>query len=208
MCLSDEDDYKNINFPTFIPAKKNIYEWNKLDFEFDTPFIFHDSRLDLEKEKIFDLWENKFDIKKNVHITDNLQLHYNYKGKCIPFLLKIENISGIIQKGRHLPRITYFEVISTGQTELLFSISTSFVEKLYDLTQVCHKPLDYGMIRLEGIQRLPINKITYFQNLIVCFEKMEKVTYRNKEKYCLVARVIDGEVFLPKKNQCYNSDSE
>ena len=28
---------------------------------------------------------------------------------------------------------------------------------------------------------------------------MEKVTYRNKEKYCLVARVIDGEVFLPKK---------
>ena len=64
------------------------------------------------------------------------------------------------------------------------------------------------MIRLEGIQRLPINKITYFRNLIVCFEKMEKVTYRNKEKYCLAARVIDGEVLLPKKNQCYNSDSE
>ena len=37
---------------------------------------------------------------------------------------------------------------------------------------------------------------------------MEKLTYRNKEKYCLVARVIDGEVLLPKKNQCYNSDSE
>ena len=157
MCLSDEDDYKNINFPTFIPAKKNIYEWNKLDFEFDTPFIFHNSRLDLEKETIFDLWENKFDIKKNVHITDNLHFHYNYKGKCTPFLLKIENISGIIQKGRHLPRITYFEVISTGQTELLFSISTSFVEKLYDLTQVYHEPLDYEIICLEGIQQLPIN---------------------------------------------------
>ena len=64
MYSSDEDDYKNINFPTFIPAKKNIYEWNKLDFEFDTPFIFHDSRLDVEKEKIFYLWENKFEIKK------------------------------------------------------------------------------------------------------------------------------------------------
>ena len=104
MYSSDEDDYKNINFPTFIPAKKNIYEWNKLDFEFDTPFIFHNSRLNLEKENFFDLWENKSDTKKNVHITDNLQFHYNYKGKCIPFLLKIENISGIIQKGRHLPR--------------------------------------------------------------------------------------------------------
>ena len=64
------------------------------------------------------------------------------------------------------------------------------------------------MIPLEGIQRLPITKITYFQNLIVCYKKMEKVTYRHKEKYCLVARVIDGEALLAKKDQCYNSDSE
>ena len=64
MYSSDEDGYKNENFQTFISAKKNIYEWNKLDFEFDTPFIFHDSRLDVEKEKIFYLWENKFEIKK------------------------------------------------------------------------------------------------------------------------------------------------
>ena len=49
MYSSDQDDHKNMNFPIFIPAKKNIYEWNKLDFECDTPFIFHDSRLDLEK---------------------------------------------------------------------------------------------------------------------------------------------------------------
>ena len=67
MYSSDEDDYKNINFPTFIPAKKSIYEWNKLDFEYDTRFVFvnsKNSKLDLEESKIFDLWENKFDIKK------------------------------------------------------------------------------------------------------------------------------------------------
>ena len=64
------------------------------------------------------------------------------------------------------------------------------------------------MICLEGIQQLLINKITYFRNLIVCYEKMEKVTYRTKKKYYLVARVIDGEVLLPKKTQCYSSDSD
>ena len=104
MYLSDKDEYNNENFQTFITAKKNIYEWNKLDFEYDTPFVFNDSRLDLEKEKIFDLWERKFDIQKNVHITENLQFHYNYKGKCIPFLLKIENISGVIQKKEDIYR--------------------------------------------------------------------------------------------------------
>ena len=126
MYSSDEDEYENINFPTFIPAKKSIYEWNKLDFEYDTPFVFHDLRLDLEKEKNFDLWENKFNIRKNVHITDGLQFHYNYKGKCIPFLVKIENINGIIQKVRHFKRITYFELISTGQAELLYDIMSNF----------------------------------------------------------------------------------
>ena len=101
--------------------------------------------------------------------------------------------------------MTYFESISTGQAELLYD----FEEKLYDLTKIHNnRLLDYGMIRLEGIQRLPINKITYFQNLIVCYENIEKVTYRNKEKYCIVARVIDGDVLLAKKDQCYNSDSE
>ena len=126
MYSSDEDDYKNISFPTFIPAKKNIYKWNKLDFEYGTPSVFHNSRLDLEKEKISDLWENKFNIRKNFHITDGLQFHYNYKGKCIPFLVKIENINGIIQKGRHLKRMTYFELISTGQAELLYDIMSNF----------------------------------------------------------------------------------
>ena len=83
-------------------------------------------RLDLEKEKNSDLWENKFNIRKNVHITDGLQFHYNYKGKCIPFLVKIENINGIIQKVRHFKRITYFELISTGQAELLYDIMSNF----------------------------------------------------------------------------------
>ena len=33
---------------------------------------------------------------------------------------------------------------------------------------------------------------------------MEKVTYKNKEKYALIARVISGEILLTKKDQCYH----
>ena len=59
--------------------------------------------------------------------------------------------------------MTCFEPISTGQTELLYDIMSNFEEKLYDLTKIYkNQILDYGMIRLECIQRLPINKITFF----------------------------------------------
>ena len=37
---------------------------------------------------------------------------------------------------------------------------------------------------------------------------MEKVTYRNREKYALIARVISGKILLPKKDQCYIFESE
>ena len=36
----------------------------------------------------------------------------------------------------------------------------------------------------------------YFRNLLLCFEKVEKLVHRKKERYCLVARIIDGEVLL------------
>ena len=32
---------------------------------------------------------------------------------------------------------------------------------------------------------------------------MEKVTYKNREKYAIIARVISGDILLPKKKHCY-----
>ena len=37
---------------------------------------------------------------------------------------------------------------------------------------------------------------------------MEKVTYKNREKYALIARVNSGQSLLPKKDQCYIYESE
>ena len=59
---------------------------------------------------------------------------------------------------------------------------------MFDYLKIEHNQLlDDGLIRLTGTQRLPQNKVTYFRNLIVCFERVEKVLHRKKEKYCLIA---------------------
>ena len=205
MYSSDEEEK---NFPEILQQKENYgFKWNKLDFEDENPYVFHDSKLDLKKEKIFDLWENEFDIDKKVHINEQSQIHYECNNRCLPFLLRIENINGMIQKGRDLKRIHYFKPTAIGQTELIYEIFAKFEDKIYDYLKIEHNQLlDDGLIRLTCTQRLPQNKVTYFRNLIVCFERVEKVLHRKKEKYCLIARIIDGEILLPKK--LYNSISE
>ena len=56
--------------------KKYSYEWEKILSDNEKPYIWHDSILFLEDEKIFDFWKNDFDIEKYLHFTDHEQIHY------------------------------------------------------------------------------------------------------------------------------------
>ena len=194
---ADEKEEKKL--PKLLSIKKNYsFKWNKLLFEDKEPCIFHDTALNLERELIFDLWENNFDIEKNIHINEHLQIHYGHEQKCLPFILRIENINGVIQRGRDLKRICYFNPASLIQTGLIYKIFARFEEKIYNVLKIPHNELldSGGLIRLECTQKIPRNKVIYFRNLIVCFEKIENVLHRRKEKHCLIARIIYGEVLL------------
>ena len=103
-----------------------------------------------------------------------------------------------IKKGNHLKRVKYLEPFSIGVLSILWEVHRDFTEKLKELKNEQIISVDFGYVRIDA-ERLPIEKVTYFRNLIICYEKMEKVTYRNKEKYAIIARVISGEILLPKK---------
>ena len=183
-----------------LPTVKEVYsfKWNKLVFEDEKPFIFHDTRLDLEHEVIFDMWENKFDIKNKIHFNKYSQIHYEHDQKCVPFILRFENINGVIERGRDLKRQHYFKPTALIQTSLIYDIFSKFEDKICDNLKIPYNDLvdTRGLFRINHTQKLPINRVMYFRNLLVCFETVEKIVHRRKEKYCLVARVIFGEVLL------------
>ena len=171
------------------PVEKNYsFKWNKLIFEDDVPFIFHDSMLNLVREQIFDLWENNFDIEKNIHINEHLQIHYNHEQKCLPFLLTIENINSVVEHGRDLNRVIYFKPTSLIQSGLIYELFAEFKDKIHDFLKIRPNELldSGGLIRLNCTQKIPRNRVVYFRNLIVCFERIEKVIHRRKEKYCFI----------------------
>ena len=180
--------------------KKYSYEWEKIDDEYlSNAFIWLDTRLNLNKEKIFNFWKNDFDLERNLHFTDYLHIHYNHESKCVPFLLGIEYICGIIDRGENEDRRHYFKSSAFLQTGYIHSIFAQIEDKMITNLNIDYNTItDSNKFEIDSSRKLPINQVVYLKNVIVAFEKVETITVRRREKNKIVARIIAGEVLLNK----------
>ena len=198
--FSRDNENENLVVERF---KKNwAYEWSKVFFEWERPFIWFDTPLDLENEKNFDFWKNEFNIEKCVHFDRFGRIHYEitHKKHCIPFIIKFENICGLIERGEEDDRNHYFKPVSLLQSGLIHGLFAQITELSCNLLKIDYHSLDHSVkFEISSLQKLPLNKITYFRNLVVVFEKVTKKIVRRKEKHKIIARIIDGEVLLLKK---------
>ena len=213
MNSSESEQFDTENFCNeFLFAKDNRYEWKQLEIngvENNIVTIFDDTLIGLGEIKPFDLWEHNFNINKFGHIcSDNLDFHYADTNNVYkPFFLKIKNCCMTIRKGNHLKRVRYLKPFSIDASSILWQVHRDFVKKLNKLKNEQIIPLDFGYVRIDA-ERLPIEKVTYFRNLIICYEKIEKVTYRNREKYAIIARVMQKKFYYQRKKHCYTSECE
>ena len=86
MSESEESDNntKIINFNEFLYARYQKCKWKDLEFDtLDKKLALYkfDSLIDVNKQKIFDLWEHDFNINRSAHICHNLDFHCVYKAK-------------------------------------------------------------------------------------------------------------------------------
>ena len=197
-----DERVNNIIMPRL--RKKYSYEWEKINEE-KYPFIWLDTRLDLTREKVFNLWKNDFDLKRYLHFTDHKHIHYaiddEENGHCIPFLLGIEYICGIIDRGEKEDGKHYFKSSAFLQTGYIHQIFAQIEDKMIDSLSVDHDTItDSGKFEIDSDKKLPISQIVYLKNVVVVFEKVEKINVRRREKNKIVARIISGEILL-NKNQ-------
>ena len=175
-----------------LPYKKNIsFKWEKLQFNKEENKNKND-----EENKAFNLWENNFELQKNIHITDNLKIHYNYKDKCIFFKLKIDYINGTIESGQTNQNL-YFRSTSLIQTGLIYDIFNAIEDKAYEKLNIkFFDIINRGLIRINCKQKIPLDKVVYFKDLTVVFNSVDRLNYRGKTKYCIVCNIIEGSVLL------------
>ena len=194
-----DEKISEINLPRL--KKKYSYEWENIDDDYlSNAFIWLDTRLDLKKVKKFNFWKNDFDLEKNLHFTDHKHIHYNDMDICYPFLLEIENICGIIDRGEKDDRRHYFKPTALLQTGYLHDIFAKIEDKMVSEVNVDYNTIcDSNKFEIpQSAKKLPINQVVYLRNVIIAFEKVETVTIRRKEANRIVARIIAGEILLNK----------
>ena len=174
------------------PYKKNVsFKYEKLEL----------ANEDNDKDDIFfNLWDNNFELQKKIHITDDSNIHYKNENKCLIFKLKIDNINGTIEKGQQIEQIRYFRPTSLIQTGLIYDIFSVLEDKLCDKLNISFLDIidRLGMFRLNSKQDIPLNKVVYLKDLIVVFDRVAKVDYKGKIKYCIVCNIVKGDILLQK----------
>ena len=173
------------------PYKKNVsFKYKKLELENETE----------DKDDIFfNLWDNNFELQEKIHITDDLKIHYKNENKCLIFKLKIENINGTIETGQ-VEKIRYFRPTSLIQTGLIYDIFSVLEDKLCDKLNISFLDIidRLGLFRINCKQNIPLNKVVDLKDLIVVFDRVDKVKYREKIKYSIVCNIVKGDILLQK----------
>ena len=175
------------------PYKKNVsFKYEKLELELEN----EDNN---EGDIFFNLWDNNFELQEKIHITDELKIHYKNENKCLIFKLKIDNINGTVENGQ-IEEIRYFRPTSLIQTGLIYDIIAVLEDKLCDKLKISFLDIidRLGMFRIKTKQDIPLNKIVYLKDLIVVFDRIDKVNYKGKIKYCIVCNIVKGDILLQK----------
>ena len=173
------------------PYKKNVsFKYEKLELQNKTE----------DKDDIFfNLWDNNFELQKKIHISEDLKIHYKNENKCLVFKLKTDNINGTIQTGQ-VEEIRYFRPTSLIQTGLIYDMFSVLEDKLCEKLNISFLDIidKLGLFRINCKQNIPLNKVVYLKDLVVIFDRIDKVNYREKIKYCIVCDIIKGDILLQK----------
>ena len=173
------------------PYKRNVsFKYEKLELQ---------NKTENKDDIFFNLWDNNFELQKKIHITDDLKIHYKNENKCLIFKLKIENINGTIETGQ-VEEIRYFRPTSLIQTGLIYDIFSVLEDKLRDKLKISFLDIidRLGLFRINCKQDIPLNKVVYLKDLVVVFDRVDKVNYRKKIKYCIVCNIVKGDILLQK----------
>ena len=90
------------------------------------------------------------------------------------------DFTATIIKGHHLKRKIYLQIMSIGLSDLIWKVFATIM----NLTNEKNKKLNFFadpiLVSINCDLRLPLDKITYFDDIIIRFNCTGKIVYREK----------------------------
>ena len=153
--------------------------------------------------KIADLHFFKKQYAENYPLVDLLKFDYrtvklDEKFKVFydewPCNIYIKNFAATIIKGHHLKRNIYLQI---GLFDLIWKVFVT----IFNLTSKKNKKLKFFaesiLVSINCDQRLPLDKITYFDDIVIEFDGVDMVEYRLKTCYFVNVHVWKNKIMLP-----------
>ena len=166
----------------FLYSRNDQYKIVDLHFFFEKQHV--------EKYPLINLLE--FDYRK-VKLDGKFKIYYD-DGPCEIY---IKNVAANIIKRHHLKRNIYLQIMLIGLSDLIWKVFATIM----DLTNEKNKKLNFFanpiLFYINCDMRLPLDKITYFDDIIIRLNCVDKNVYREKTRYFVNVHVCRSRIMLP-----------
>ena len=108
-----------------------------------------------------------FDYSK-LKLEDNMKITYNEK----PYKINLKSVCAYIIKGHCLKRNTYFQIMSIGFSDLVWKIFASLINLTNERNNKLKFFTDPILIKINCNRKLSLNKMTYFDDLVIPLDKV------------------------------------
>ena len=133
----------------------------------------------------------KFECNK-LKLEHNMKIIYNEK----PCKIDLKTTYAKVFKGHHLKRNTYLSIMSIGFSDLVWKVFAS----LRNLANERNKKLSFFadpiLIKINCHQKLSLNKMTHFDDLVIHFDKVYGIDYRVIKRFVIDAYVCSSKSML------------
>ena len=117
-------------------------------------------------------------------MSDNFKIHYD-DGPCDIY---IKTVTANIIKGHNLKRNVYLQIMSISLSDLIWKVFGTIMNLTNEKNKKLNSFGDRVLLRINSDLRLPLGKITYFEDIVVRFNGADKTEYR--EKTCYIVDVF------------------
>ena len=104
-----------------------------------------------------------------------------------PCKIDLKTTYAKVFKGHHLKRNTYLSIMSIGFSDLVWKVFASLRNLANERNKKLNFFADSILIKINCHQKLSLNKMTYFDDLVihfVHFDKVYDIDYRVIKKIC------------------------
>ena len=118
-------------------------------------------------------------------LDDKFKIYYD-DGPCDIY---VKSVAANVIKGHHLKRRIYLQIMSIGLSDLIWRVFTTIMNLTKEKSKKLNFFVNLVLVSINCNMRLPLDKITYFDDVIIRFNCVDKIVYREKTHYFVDAYV-------------------